>query len=67
VLSAFSTDRPCDRKANRPPDNESLAEVARLRAQKAERSSSTSPAMRSSRRSSRERSLDPRASSSSDA
>jgi transposase len=30
VLRAFSTDRPCDRKANRPPSRESLAEAARL-------------------------------------
>lgn len=30
VLSAFSTDRPCDRKANRPPGPEALAAAARL-------------------------------------
>jgi transposase len=30
VLAAFSTERPCDRKANRPPGKESLAEAARL-------------------------------------
>ena len=30
VLGAFSTKRPCDRKANRPPGPESLAEAARL-------------------------------------
>jgi transposase len=30
VLSAFSTDAPCDRKANRPPGPEALAEAARL-------------------------------------
>jgi hypothetical protein len=30
VLAAFSTTRPCDRKANRPPGREALAEAARL-------------------------------------
>jgi transposase len=30
VLAAFSTDRPCDKKANRPPGKASLAEAARL-------------------------------------
>ncbi len=30
VLDAFTTTRPCDRKANRPPGPESLAEAARL-------------------------------------
>jgi transposase len=30
VLSAFSTDRPCDRKANRPPGPEALAAAATL-------------------------------------
>jgi transposase len=30
VLSAFTTQRPCDRKANRPPGPEALAEAARL-------------------------------------
>ena len=30
VLAAFTTDRPCDRKANRPPGPEALAEAARL-------------------------------------
>ncbi|MGH9262755.1 MAG: IS21 family transposase, partial [Acidimicrobiales bacterium] len=30
VLSAFSTDRPCDRKANRPPGPEALAAAAAL-------------------------------------
>ena len=30
VLAAFTTARPCDRKANRPPGPESLAEAARL-------------------------------------
>jgi transposase len=30
VLSAFTTARPCDRKANRPPSAQSLAEAARL-------------------------------------
>jgi hypothetical protein len=30
VLAAFSTNRPCDRKANRPPGREALAEAARL-------------------------------------
>ena len=30
VLSAFTTDRPCDRKANRPPGPDALAEAARL-------------------------------------
>jgi transposase len=30
VLSAFSTDRPCDRKANRPPGTEALAAAAAL-------------------------------------
>jgi transposase len=30
VLSAFTTARPCDRKANRPPGREALAEAARL-------------------------------------
>ena len=30
VLSAFSTDRPCDRKANRPPGPEALAAAAVL-------------------------------------
>ena len=30
VLSAFSTERPCDRKANRPPGAAALAEAARL-------------------------------------
>lgn len=30
VLSAFSTDRPCDRKANRPPGPDAAKEAARL-------------------------------------
>lgn len=30
VLSAFSTDRPCDKKANRPPGQAALAEAAKL-------------------------------------
>jgi transposase len=30
VLSAFTTARPCDKKANRPPGREALAEAARL-------------------------------------
>jgi hypothetical protein len=30
VLSAFSTARPCDKKANRPPGAEALAEAAKL-------------------------------------
>jgi len=30
VLSSFTTARPCDTKANRPPGPESLAEAARL-------------------------------------
>jgi transposase len=30
VLSAFTTARPCDKKANRPPGKEALAEAARL-------------------------------------
>src|SRR5690606_12120099 len=30
VLSAFSAERPCDRKANRPPGPDALAEAARL-------------------------------------
>lgn len=30
VLSAFSTDRPCDRKANRPPGPDAVAAAARL-------------------------------------
>lgn len=30
VLAAFTTARPCDRKANRPPGKEALAEAARL-------------------------------------
>jgi hypothetical protein len=30
VLSAFSTDRPCDRKANRPPGPDAINEAARL-------------------------------------
>ena len=30
VLSSFTTARPCDRKANRPPGHEALAEAARL-------------------------------------
>ena len=30
VLASFTTARPCDRKANRPPGPESLAEAARL-------------------------------------
>jgi hypothetical protein len=30
VLEAFTTARPCDRKANRPPGPQSLAEAARL-------------------------------------
>ena len=30
VLSAFTTERPCDRKANRPPGHEAVAEAARL-------------------------------------
>jgi transposase len=33
VLSAFSTDRPCDTKANRPPGPDALAEAARLMGQ----------------------------------
>jgi hypothetical protein len=31
VLDAFTTDRPCPRKANRPPGHAALAEAARLR------------------------------------
>lgn len=31
VLDAFTTDRPCRRKANRPPGQHALAEAARLR------------------------------------
>jgi transposase len=31
VLDAFTTDRPCRRKANRPPGSAALAEAARLR------------------------------------
>jgi hypothetical protein len=30
VLSQFSTARPCDRKANKPPGEQALAERARL-------------------------------------
>ena len=30
MLSAFTTARPCDRKANRPPGAAALAEAARL-------------------------------------
>jgi hypothetical protein len=30
VLSAFTTDRPCDKKANRPPGRAALEEAARL-------------------------------------
>ena len=30
VLSAFTTARPCDKKANRPPGREALEEKARL-------------------------------------
>jgi hypothetical protein len=30
VLSAFTTQRPCDRKANRPPGPEALTEAARF-------------------------------------
>ncbi len=30
VLSAFTTARPCDRKANRPPGNAALREAAKL-------------------------------------
>jgi hypothetical protein len=30
VLSSFTTARPCDKKANRPPGHEALAEAARL-------------------------------------
>ena len=30
MLRAFTTERPCDRKANRPPGPEALAEAARL-------------------------------------
>jgi hypothetical protein len=30
VLAAFSSKRPCDRKANRPPGPHALAEAARL-------------------------------------
>lgn len=30
VLSAFTTERPCDRKSNRPPGPEALAEAAKL-------------------------------------
>jgi hypothetical protein len=30
VLSSFTTTRPCDKKANRPPGQEALAEAARL-------------------------------------
>ena len=30
MLAAFTTARPCDRKANRPPGPEALAEAARL-------------------------------------
>jgi transposase len=30
VLAAFSTQRPCDRKANRPPSSAALAEASRL-------------------------------------
>jgi hypothetical protein len=33
VLSAFSTRRPCDRKANKPPGEAALAERARLMGQ----------------------------------
>jgi hypothetical protein len=29
-LSSFTTERPCDRKANRPPGPEALSEAARL-------------------------------------
>jgi hypothetical protein len=31
VLDAFTTDRPCRRKVNRPPGQAALAEAARLR------------------------------------
>jgi transposase len=31
VLEAFTTDRPCQRKPNRPPSEQALAEAARLR------------------------------------
>jgi hypothetical protein len=30
VLSAFTTARPCDKKANRPPGDAALAEAAKL-------------------------------------
>lgn len=30
MLSAFTTDRPCERKANRPPGEQARAEAARL-------------------------------------
>ena len=30
MLSAFTTARPCDKKANRPPGREALDEAARL-------------------------------------
>ncbi len=32
VLDAFTTDKPCRRKANRPPGNQALEQAARLRA-----------------------------------
>ena len=35
VLDAFTTERPCRRKANRPPSQNALAEAARLRGQPA--------------------------------
>lgn len=31
VLAAFTTSRACRRKANRPPGNDALAELARLK------------------------------------
>lgn len=37
VLDAFTTDRPCRRKANRPPGQTALAEAARLRGHDADR------------------------------
>jgi transposase len=37
VLDAFTTDRPCRRKTNRPPGQQALAEAARLRGHAADR------------------------------
>ena len=31
VLDAFTTDKPCRRKANRPPSDQALEQAARLR------------------------------------